>query len=112
VYEWFQLYTRPVLAPQPFTFTPEFAAEVIRSSADPRSEYADVVRRLNLPSDYLLLNRIQWGLNSVLARLGATNDWRAIRDEYLDGGDGPATELGEQDAAWWAERTPEIDPPA
>jgi predicted unusual protein kinase regulating ubiquinone biosynthesis (AarF/ABC1/UbiB family) len=112
VYEWFQLYTKPVLAPQPFTFTPEFAAEVIRSSADPRSKYADVVRRLNLPSDYLLLNRIQWGLNSVLARLEASNDWRAIRDEYLHGGGDPATELGEEDATWWRERDPEVDPPA
>lgn len=112
VYEWFQLYTKPVLAQQPFTFTPEFAAEVIRSSADPRSPYADVVRRLNLPSDYLLLNRIQWGLNSVLARLGASNDWRAIRDEYLDQVPDPATPLGEQDAAWWAQREAAADPPA
>ncbi|MTV27661.1 AarF/ABC1/UbiB kinase family protein [Nitriliruptoraceae bacterium ZYF776] len=112
VYEWFQLYTKPVLAEQPFTFTPEFAAEVIRSTTDPRSPYGDVVRRLNLPSDYLLLNRIQWGLNSVLARLEATNDWRAIRDEYLDAVQQPATELGEQDAAWWQEREPQVDPPA
>jgi predicted unusual protein kinase regulating ubiquinone biosynthesis (AarF/ABC1/UbiB family) len=112
VYEWFRLYTKPVLAPQPFTFTPEFAAEVIRASADPRSPFADVVRRLNLPSDYLLLNRIQWGLNSVLARLGATGDWRAIRDEYLEGGGEPATALGELDASWWQDREPANDPPA
>ena len=112
VYEWFRLYTKPVVADQPFTFTPEFAAEVIRSSADPRSEYADVVRRLNLPSDYLLLNRIQWGLNSVLAKLSATADWRAIRDEYLEGDHPPATDLGEQDAAWWERREAEADPPA
>lgn len=112
VYEWFRLYTRPVTADQPFTFTSEFAADVIRSSADPRSPLADVVRRLNLPSDYLLLNRIQWGLNSVLGRLEATGDWRAIRDEYLDDEQQPATELGELDAAWWRTRTPEIDPPA
>jgi predicted unusual protein kinase regulating ubiquinone biosynthesis (AarF/ABC1/UbiB family) len=112
VYEWFRLYTKPVLAPQPFTFTPDFAAEVIRASADPRSEYADVVRRLNLPSDYLLLNRIQWGLNSVLARLGATGNWRAIRDEYLEGGGGPASALGELDERWWRDRDPAVDPPA
>lgn len=112
VYEWFRLYTKPVLAEQPFTFTPEFAAEVIRSSADPRSPLADVVRRLNLPSDYLLLNRIQWGLNSVLAQLGATGNWRAIRDEYLEGGGGPATPLGELDARWWSQRSPAVDPPA
>jgi predicted unusual protein kinase regulating ubiquinone biosynthesis (AarF/ABC1/UbiB family) len=104
LHEWFRLYTRPVHAEQPFRFTPEYAAEVIRSTTDPRSPYSDVLRRLNLPPDYLLLNRIQWGLNSVLARLDATNHWQAIRDEYVVPGAAPATPLGELDAAWWAER--------
>ena len=105
VFEWFQLYTKAVTAEQPFEFTPEFAAEVIRSTTDPRSPYSDVLRQLNLPPDYLLLNRIQWGLNSVLGQLHARNDWHAIRDEYLDDVDAtPATPLGELDAAWWAQR--------
>lgn len=112
VYDWFMLYTKAVVADQPFTFTPEFAAEVIRSTTDPRSRYSDVLRKLNLPPDYLLLNRIQWGLNSVLGKLGATGDWRAIRDEYVLAGAQPATPLGELDAAWWAERDPTVDPPA
>ena len=103
VYDWFRLYTRPVLAEQPFCFTSDYAAEVISSTTDPRSRYADVLRKLNLPSDYLLLNRIQWGLNSVLARLDACNDWRAIRNEYVLADAEPATELGELDAAWWQE---------
>lgn len=105
VFDWFKLYTRPILPPQPFTFTPEFAAEVLRSTTDPKSPYSDMLRKLNLPSDYLLLNRIQWGLNSVLARLDATNHWRAIRDEFVFEDAEPATELGEQDARWWAERS-------
>ncbi|MEY3019798.1 MAG: hypothetical protein RLZZ272_782, partial [Actinomycetota bacterium] len=80
----------------------------LSSTTDPRSPYTDVIRRLNLPPEYLLLNRIQWGLNSVLARLGASNDWRAIRDEYVVEGAPPATPLGAEDAAWWADRrTPE-----
>jgi predicted unusual protein kinase regulating ubiquinone biosynthesis (AarF/ABC1/UbiB family) len=103
LWEWFRLYTRPVLAEQPFTFTSDFAAEVLRSTSDPRGEYYGMLRRLNLPSDYLLLTRIHLGLNSVLGRLGASNDWRAIRDELVDAGP-PATELGEQDAAWWAQQ--------
>ncbi len=105
VFEWFQLYTRPVLAPQPFTFTSAFASEVIRSTTDPRDPYSDMLRRLNLPSDYLLLNRIQWGLNSVLGQLQARGNWRAIRDEYIVEGAAPASPLGELDAAWWRERT-------
>ncbi len=70
-----------------------------------------MLRKLNLPPDYLLLNRIQWGLNSVLGRLGARNDWAAIRDEYV-GDAPPATPLGALDQAWWHERSPEVDPPA
>ena len=110
LFAWFKLYTEPVLADE-FEFSPEFAAEVLRSTTDPRSEYADVLRKLNLPPDYLLLNRIQWGLNSVLGRLGARNDWAAIRNEYVAGAP-PATPLGALDDAWWRTRDPEIDPPA
>jgi len=111
VYDWFRLYTRPVLAEQPFCFTSEYAAEVISSTTDPRSPYSDVLRKLNLPPDYLLLNRIQWGLNSVLARLGACNDWRAVRDEYVDEDARPATTLGEFDTAWWREQRGRYDRP-
>ncbi|MFW5933599.1 MAG: ABC1 kinase family protein [Actinomycetota bacterium] len=112
IYEWFLLYTQAVIAEQPFTYTPEFAAEVISSTTDPRSPYSEVLRQLNLPPDYLLLNRIQWGLNSVLGRLHATNDWRAIRDEYVDEAATPATPLGELDAEWWRTRSPRVEPPA
>jgi predicted unusual protein kinase regulating ubiquinone biosynthesis (AarF/ABC1/UbiB family) len=107
---WFKLYTQPVLAEE-FEFSPAFAADVLRSTTDPRSEYADVLRKLNLPPDYLLLNRIQWGLNSVLGRLGARRNWAAIRDEYVAGAP-PATALGELDRAWWETREPDVDPPA
>jgi len=111
IYAWFGLFMRPVLDEQPFTFTPEFATEVLVTQSDPRSPYWGVLRKLNLPPDYLLLNRIQLGINSVLARLQATNDWRAIRAEYVELG-APATELGELDARWWTRRRPEPDPPA
>ncbi len=100
LWEWFRLYTRPVLDEQPFCFTPEFATKVLRTTSDPRSEYYGVLRRLNLPSDYLLLTRIHLGLNSVLGRLEACNDWRAIHEEYVEAA-GPATPLGAQDQAWY-----------
>ncbi|MBW3663058.1 MAG: AarF/ABC1/UbiB kinase family protein [Actinobacteria bacterium] len=111
LFDWFRLFSLPEVAEQPFTFTPDYAAEVLRTTTDLRSEYRDVLRQLNLPPDYLLLNRIQWGINSVLGRLRATADWRAIRDEYVRDGR-PATQLGELDQTWWQARNPEPDPPA
>lgn len=107
VWEWFTLYMGPVTADQPFTFTREFAQEQLALTSDPRSPYYGMLRRLNLPADYLLLTRIHLGLNSVLGRLGARNDWLAIREEYTDDGE-PATELGRQDAAWWAQRREQL----
>ena len=38
--------------------------------------------RFNMPVDSVLLNRINLSLVSVLSRLGATNCWRAICDEF------------------------------
>ena len=39
--------------------------------------------RLAMPPEWLFLNRLQWGLNAVLAQLGASGDWGAIVDELL-----------------------------
>lgn len=100
LWEWFRLYTRPIMQPQPFTFTAEFATEVLSTTSDPRSPYHGMLRRLNLPSDYLLLTRIHLGLNSVLGRLAATNDWRGIHAEFVNDGP-PATALGQLDRTWY-----------
>jgi predicted unusual protein kinase regulating ubiquinone biosynthesis (AarF/ABC1/UbiB family) len=90
---WFRQFNEPVLADAEWTYTPEFAREVIRTVTDPRAGYIDMLRRLNLPPDYLLLNRIQWGVNSILGRLRARANWRRIAGEFWDG-DPPATDLG------------------
>jgi predicted unusual protein kinase regulating ubiquinone biosynthesis (AarF/ABC1/UbiB family) len=39
--------------------------------------------RLAMPPEWLFLNRLQWGLNAVLAQLAATGPWREIIDELL-----------------------------
>ncbi len=39
--------------------------------------------KISMPPEWLFLNRLQWGLNAVLAQLGAAADWRAIIDELL-----------------------------
>ena len=98
---WFRTFNQPILEDREFTYTPEFAREVIRVSSDPRAGYLDMLRKLNLPPDYLLLNRIQWGVNSILGRLGATANWHRIALEMWDGAE-PATELGRDEAPFIA----------
>ncbi len=36
-----------------------------------------------MPPEWLFLNRLQWGLNAVLAQLRATGPWRAILDDIF-----------------------------
>lgn len=93
LYSWFATFNRPVLSDRVFSYTAEFAREVIRTTSDPRGGYLDLIRKLNLPPEYLLLNRIQWGVNSILGRLRATANWYRISREFWEDGP-PATDLG------------------
>jgi predicted unusual protein kinase regulating ubiquinone biosynthesis (AarF/ABC1/UbiB family) len=101
VLEWFRIFNQPILEDREFTYTPEFARDVIRTTSDPRAGYLDMLRKLNLPPDYLLLNRIQWGVNSLLGRLRATANWHRIAMELWDQGP-PATALGQEEHAFIA----------
>jgi hypothetical protein len=46
-------------------------------------QWGALLRRLNMPPDFAIVNRLQWGLTSILSQLRATANWRAIIDEYL-----------------------------
>jgi predicted unusual protein kinase regulating ubiquinone biosynthesis (AarF/ABC1/UbiB family) len=39
--------------------------------------------KIAMPPEWLFLNRLQWGLNAVLAQLGATAPWRDTIEELL-----------------------------
>jgi predicted unusual protein kinase regulating ubiquinone biosynthesis (AarF/ABC1/UbiB family) len=90
----------PLISPQPFTYTPEYAAAVVRSEFSLYGEHSAVTRRLSLQPDYLMITRIDLGVTSVLATLGATGPWAAIRAEWDCGGP-PGSPLGELDMAFW-----------
>lgn len=91
-------------APQPFTITSENVSQSLSRMFDPRSEWhAKVTRHFDIPPDFVITNRMDFGVLSVLAELRATADWRAVMDE-LDGVGQPAGELGEMHAAWAATR--------
>jgi predicted unusual protein kinase regulating ubiquinone biosynthesis (AarF/ABC1/UbiB family) len=94
---------KPMLAPQPFRYSPDFVGESLRRGGSPRSPYWHVTRRLSAAPDYVFITRIQTGLDSVLGGLYATSYWRGIHDEYWRGGP-PATAYGEAEAEHRAAR--------
>ena len=98
--EWYRDKLQPLVAEQPFTYTPAFAASVVQGYFDRRGTTGSVIRRVELPREYVFLTRIDLGLTALLAELQATGPWAAIRSEWDENGP-PATEIGELDAAHW-----------
>jgi predicted unusual protein kinase regulating ubiquinone biosynthesis (AarF/ABC1/UbiB family) len=88
-----------------FTFDPQFVARTIQTMIDINGEHSDVIRSLNVPPSYVILDRVTVGMAGLLGRLHARNTWRALLDEYRHGG-APCTELGRQEAEWQASRVP------
>ncbi len=101
---WYRPGFEMLTAPQPYTMTPELVARVIENYISFRGPSGPVARSLRLPRDYVFLTRLDLGLWSVLAELGATGYWRSIVAE-LDEGAEPVTEMGQADAAFWTART-------
>jgi predicted unusual protein kinase regulating ubiquinone biosynthesis (AarF/ABC1/UbiB family) len=87
-----------------FTFTRRFVADALAAILDLNGPYAEVIRTLNMPPSFVILDRVVWGVSALLGRLGARGPWRGILLEYHAGAP-PSTELGELDAAWRAART-------
>jgi predicted unusual protein kinase regulating ubiquinone biosynthesis (AarF/ABC1/UbiB family) len=85
----------PLVAPQPFTYTPELAETLVRTGLSPRGRHFAVTSRLDLPLDLISLVRVNHGLTAMLGALRATGEWDAIRREYT-GSRGAATPLANE----------------
>ena len=99
---WFQTLREPMLVDAPQTYTREYARRAIAASMDRESPYLPALRRLRMPPEYLLLNRITFGVNSLLGRLEPTANWHRIMAE-LSAGAEVATPLGEAEAEFLAD---------
>jgi len=98
VREYFSHYYELVIDAGPVSFSPEYASETVRTFFDAGNE---VVKRANVPAEFVILQRINLGLYAVLAGLGATADWRRIAEEiwpFVDAA--PSTALGRLEARW------------
>ena len=82
-----------------FTFTSEFVGRTLGRMLDLQGEFGDVIRLLNMPPSYVILDRVVWGMSAIFGRLRASGRWGALLDEYLHAGP-PSTELGRAEDEW------------
>lgn len=104
--EYLGYFYHPVLKDEPFTYTKEYAREALKRTFDPNGPHTEMMKWFNLPPAFVVLNRIQWGLNAVLASLDATANWRAISNELWPWTHGePSTLLGVAEHEWLPTRS-------
>jgi hypothetical protein len=92
-----------VMEDEEFTTTPEWSSESVRRFFDPTGGYGDIMRAVNVPASFVILQRINLGLGGVLGELRATRNWRRIAMEQWPFVNGPpSTPLGQEEADWLA----------
>jgi predicted unusual protein kinase regulating ubiquinone biosynthesis (AarF/ABC1/UbiB family) len=86
----------------PNTITPAYASDLVRRVFDTDSPIA---QHASLPRSFVIIQRINLGLYSILARLCATRSWRSIAEELWPMTSAPpSTPMGEAEAAWLRSR--------
>ena len=83
--------------------TPDYATQVLIDMSDPRSEYFGQLRHESAPPDHIFGRRMEVLTLAVIAQLHARNNFHRIAREWFYD-DPPATELGEQEAEFYAAR--------
>jgi predicted unusual protein kinase regulating ubiquinone biosynthesis (AarF/ABC1/UbiB family) len=97
LFEYFSYFYEPIQHDREFTFSREYNRRSFGVVFKPEGRFAPLAKQLNMPRDFVFVNRLQWGVYSVLAHLSATANWHRIHRELLHD-DPPATELGRLDA--------------
>ena len=91
--EYTRLVTRPVVVDETFTYTQAYAREMVaflvrgtkKIVFKDEHKLPQLPKPIHVPRDHLFMNRLQWGLTSVLAGLGATANWHRIALPWVRG---------------------------
>jgi len=86
---------------QEVELTPELATQVLIDMSDPRSEYFGQLRHESAPPDHIFGRRMEVLTLAVISQLHARGNFHQIAREWYYG-DPPVTELGQQEAAFYA----------
>jgi hypothetical protein len=101
LHEYFRYFYAPFVEDRIFQFNREYTSSSFRHIFAPSGKFAGLSKHLNMPRDFVFVNRIQWGVWSILADLKATGNFHRIHREYLHG-DPPSTPMGEAEREHFA----------
>jgi predicted unusual protein kinase regulating ubiquinone biosynthesis (AarF/ABC1/UbiB family) len=82
--------------------TQEIATQVMIESSDPRSSHFRSMRHQDMRPEHLFGRRMEMLTLAVLSQLRARGNWHRIAREWIYGDD-PVTELGRQEAEFYAQ---------
>jgi len=99
LFDYFGMYYEPFASDRVYAFSSEYVRRSVQMLVRPQGRFEAVLRHINLPRDYALVNRLSLGVTSILTNLGAIGNWHRIHRE-LTFGAAPSTELGELDERW------------
>ncbi|MEY2957803.1 MAG: hypothetical protein RLZZ01_371, partial [Actinomycetota bacterium] len=100
VYDYVSSPYEPYLVDE-FTFTRQWTIDTLGRILDVNGPHAAVIRALDMPTSFVVLDRVVWGVSAILGKLEATGPFRAMLLEYVHDGP-PVTDLGAAEAAWRA----------
>lgn len=105
VEEYFRYYYRYVMDDRPTVIDADYAARGVDHLFDTKGPHGELMRHLNVPPAFVVVQRITLGLMGLFARLEAEANWQAISRELWPWVAGPpSTPMGRDIARWAASR--------
>ena len=101
VEDYFSYYYRYVMSDEPTRIDADYAAGGVAHLFDTKGPYGELMKHLNVPPSFVVVQRITLGLMGLFAQLDAEANWQAIARELWPFELGPpSTPMGHEIAAW------------
>lgn len=103
VEDYFSYYYRYVMDDKITIIDADYAAGGVAHLFDMKGPYGELMKQLNVPPSFVVVQRITLGLMGLFAQLEAEANWQAIARELWPFANGtPSTPMGQEIAEWEA----------
>ena len=82
---YFGFFYEPFAEDREFEFTRDYNRRSFGMIFAPSGEFEGMSKKMNMPPDFVFVNRIQWGVWSILGQLDVKMNFHRIHREYLFG---------------------------